>query len=514
MGSSQESELPRVCIVGSGPGATVVALELALSGKAHVIVVDLDKCSDSYSQIKSPALKADIVGHPFGQEVTRAFGFGGSSNLWHGVLAKLDPEDWTKFDESAGCEVSKEILDCYKNLDAYFPRLAEVFKSKNSNVSKPGILYREFIASRAFSEKRFLLQRHPLRTRSLLQRLSETCQHLEVIDDAVALRLESDPLHENTAAKLIVSSRGEHIRIEADKFILAAGALETPRIVMQSAKEGFQALDNDNVGCYLTDHPWGVIGELVSLGAPFRLSLTDIRGAHGYGHRIGLRLPETVASKLNHCLALKPLFFGGYEQFKSAMKELVSTQISFRALVRIFISYSPLQIFSSIALLLSEKSGFGAVVRRALVFAYLEQPTRKESRVTLTDRLDDSGRNIPEIRWVLNESDLDEVRALQNYLTSVTNAGSNFTFEKYSLTLDSFSSGSHHAGTMRVGNSPASGVVDADLKLFGANNVYVCDLSIFPNYGNSNPTLTLCAFGLRLSRHINSQLEKQFSSSH
>jgi choline dehydrogenase-like flavoprotein len=140
MRSSQKSKLPRVCIVGSGPGATVVALELALSGKAHVIVVDLDKCSDSYSQIKSPALKADIVGHPFGQEVTRAFGFGGSSNLWHGVLAKLDPEDWTKFDESAGCEVSKEILDCYKNLDAYFPRLAEVFKSKN-----PIAIHRNFV---------------------------------------------------------------------------------------------------------------------------------------------------------------------------------------------------------------------------------------------------------------------------------------------------------------------------------------------------------------------------------
>jgi choline dehydrogenase-like flavoprotein len=44
--------------------------------------------------------------------------------------------------------------------------------------------------------------------------------------------------------------------------------------------------------------------------------------------------------------------------------------------------------------------------------------------------------------------------------------------------------------------------LDADLKLRGYEGVYVCDLSIFPVSPEVNPTLTLAALALRLSRQI------------
>ncbi|TFY79003.1 hypothetical protein EWM64_g5011 [Hericium alpestre] len=44
--------------------------------------------------------------------------------------------------------------------------------------------------------------------------------------------------------------------------------------------------------------------------------------------------------------------------------------------------------------------------------------------------------------------------------------------------------------------------LDEDLKLVGHDGVYVCDLSVFPMSPEVNPTLTLAALALRLSREV------------
>jgi len=63
----------------------------------------------------------------------------------------------------------------------------------------------------------------------------------------------------------------------------------------------------------------------------------------------------------------------------------------------------------------------------------------------------------------------------------------------------------HELGTLpmpgREGREPSS--IDTDLKLKGYEGIYVCDLSIFPMSPEANPTLTLAALALRLSRTIN-----------
>ena len=66
----------------------------------------------------------------------------------------------------------------------------------------------------------------------------------------------------------------------------------------------------------------------------------------------------------------------------------------------------------------------------------------------------------------------------------------------------------HEVGTMRMGTDPArgyaDGVVDADLKMIGYDNLYVCDLSVFPTSPAANPTLTLGGLALRLADHLRS----------
>ena len=65
----------------------------------------------------------------------------------------------------------------------------------------------------------------------------------------------------------------------------------------------------------------------------------------------------------------------------------------------------------------------------------------------------------------------------------------------------------HEVGSMRMQRTTSSdGVVDKDLKMLGTNNVYVCDLSVFPSSPTANPSLTLVALALRLAEHIRQNL--------
>ena len=59
----------------------------------------------------------------------------------------------------------------------------------------------------------------------------------------------------------------------------------------------------------------------------------------------------------------------------------------------------------------------------------------------------------------------------------------------------------HEVGTMRMGME-GKGVVDENLKMNGLENLYICDLSVFPVSPSANPSLTLVALAQRLGDHL------------
>ena len=69
----------------------------------------------------------------------------------------------------------------------------------------------------------------------------------------------------------------------------------------------------------------------------------------------------------------------------------------------------------------------------------------------------------------------------------------------------------HLGGTLRMGKHPSKvidyhssrvGVVDSNLKFHEYDNLYCCDLSVFPDIPTANPSLTLGALAMRLAKHI------------
>jgi choline dehydrogenase-like flavoprotein len=60
----------------------------------------------------------------------------------------------------------------------------------------------------------------------------------------------------------------------------------------------------------------------------------------------------------------------------------------------------------------------------------------------------------------------------------------------------------HEVGTLRMPVKDGAGVVDENLQVNGVDNLYVCDLSVFPVSPAANPTLTLAALAQRLGNHL------------
>ena len=65
--------------------------------------------------------------------------------------------------------------------------------------------------------------------------------------------------------------------------------------------------------------------------------------------------------------------------------------------------------------------------------------------------------------------------------------------------------GVHQSGTTRISDSPDTGVVDSNLKVWGTTNLYVCSSSVFPTSGQANPTFFLGVCAVRLAAHLSSQ---------
>jgi len=60
----------------------------------------------------------------------------------------------------------------------------------------------------------------------------------------------------------------------------------------------------------------------------------------------------------------------------------------------------------------------------------------------------------------------------------------------------------HQMGSTRMGSNRQQGAVDADLKLFDTDNLYVAGAAVFPSTGFANPTFTALALARRLSQHL------------
>lgn len=142
-------------------------------------------------------------------------------------------------------------------------------------------------------------------------------------------------------------------------------------------------------------------------------------------------------------------------------------------------------------------------------FAMAEHFPNPDSRVTLDpDHKDALGMPRVRLSWTYGDKDYADLERSVTGLADALGASGEgrlcWSLERNQLLAISRAS-RHHMGTTRMHADPRQGVVDPDLRLHEARNLYVAGSSVFPTSGIANPTLTLLALTIRLADHLKSE---------
>ena len=144
----------------------------------------------------------------------------------------------------------------------------------------------------------------------------------------------------------------------------------------------------------------------------------------------------------------------------------------------------------------------------------MEQKPDAGSRLLLCDETDALGMPRLAVDW--KNSD-DEVRSLQAFVRPIESfvRALGIELDWHPHMLAPIEAGAwrpsdifHPMGGARMGDSPATSVVDANLCLHGATNCHVASTAVYPTGGSSNPTFTLMTLSLRLAGHLLQALKK------
>ncbi len=137
------------------------------------------------------------------------------------------------------------------------------------------------------------------------------------------------------------------------------------------------------------------------------------------------------------------------------------------------------------------------------MIARAEMQPSPDNRVLLTAERDRWGMYRPAARCVLDARDVGNVeQTLRVFGETLIRLGKGrVRVNNDRIYKDVFGQG-HTLGTTRMGEDPATSVVDADCRVHGYANLFVAGSSVFPAGGYANPTLTIVALALRLAERI------------
>ena len=268
--------------------------------------------------------------------------------------------------------------------------------------------------------------------------------------------------------------------VRARRFVLATGGLENARLLL-AANLGNE---HDNVGRYYMDHP--------------KLS--------GCGHILWRDRGARTAFIWEKNRLIRDKGHGAYSVFTPSARR----QQEFKVLncgVRIKVSKNreaaPLE---PEMIRLTEFGERGKPLPVDWLMFYLEHAPYRQSRIRLGGVRDRLGLQRLVVEWrsgSLQEHTISQVMDLLSRALGGLGRGR----LRHGLEPSAFRSHTgwlpaHPSGTTRMSKDPVDGVVDENCRVHRLENLFVAGSSVFSTSGFANPTLTIIALALRLSRHL------------
>ena len=507
------------CIIGAGVAGQTLAMRLKRGGQRVLLI------ESGGLEFKSSTQKlsdGDVSGEPYYELISsRLRLFGGTAAIWGGRCAELDPIDFEARDfvPHSGWPITKD------DLSPFYKRAYEALDIDATGVSP-------FTGSRqndrtALNSDR--LERGFWRFDENGERFTNLSRgNLEQVDILINATLTKIDVAENGAVTSVTVSNAhdQQAQIKAKSFVMAAGAIETIRLLMGAVPSRPNGLGNsrDLLGRFFMEHPHARGGEIVSVRLATSLRvLPRMKRAHGQRYAAYLRLSEDEQKRqgvLNSALSLAPRRHAGESQeLVRALKEKLKHDLPSTKFWRT--SYKGLKNLSTLAReqvdpwasvwavkQSGKKRGLYAVIRA-------EQAPNPDSRIVLSARKDRYDLPLADLDWQFTDLDKHSVKALMDTLKAeyqrlgwgdviparwLDNPSEVWKFDP--LVSAHAIGGYHHMGGTRMAATASTGVVDENCRLFESPNLYISSSSVFPTGGWANPTLTIIALAERLGDHL------------
>ena len=519
-GETLEAQL---CVVGCGPGGITVAQELAGPGMS-VLVIESGGPKRDRRQDRSGA--GESVGAPYPPlSSARARGIGGTSLHWEmhqsggdqGWISRpLDPLDFSARPRIPGSGWpfgGEELAECYRRAQmvAGLGRWGYEPCDWPADAAAPFDLPADRVVSHVF-------QRGTTRFSRYLADL-EAAPHIRVVHHATVLDVEQSEQGPEVSRLRVATGQGRHIFVRARRYVLAAGGIENPRLLLLSrSADRPQGLGNarDLVGRHFMERLTARAGVIVPSG-PALLA----RAAFYQSHLVeGMRIQGTLslAPALIEREGLRNATFWVLARRRivatSAVGSLVTLARSMRRRpisARLMAGHAGMIARDLPAVTRAAGQLLLRTTREPEVLqlgVQAEQAPDLDSRVTLGHRLDRFGLPVARLDWKPTEADrasiASSVRLLDEALRGAGIGRIDRAFGEETPEA-MFIGNSHHMGTTRMSTDPARGVVDPSGRVHGVPNLYVAGSSVFPTSGYANPTLTIVALAIRLAGELRSQ---------
>jgi choline dehydrogenase-like flavoprotein len=481
-----------LCIVGAG--AVGIAMALEFNGSTKKVAMIESGGFELEGRTQS-LYKGYHVGRPtYPLEKNRLRYFGGTTNHWAGHCRPFDNFDFSVRDwiPHSGWPIQ------FKDLDPYLERTQPIlglgkydYHSLEDYARQLGLKTLPLDGSRLISVMKH--QSPPTRFNTAYREEMKESENVSVYLHSNVLELLTNESASHVTSADVACIDGPRYTIKAKKFVLATGGLENPRLMLLSNTTAPKGLGNSHglVGRFYTDHI------LIRPALDVSLSRTDFdfslySGLHEIndGLMFGIMtVPDEVSrrEKLTrfrfHLYNLSPRYDAPIGGVFSGIDEAPEV--------------SPL----------SNQPGTHIQVHMAM-----EPMPNPDAFVRLSDReVDLLGQRKLEVNWQVTDAELANAhRAVELCALEFASMGFGRAYspllEKPDEWPSTFTSGKHHCGTTRMSDSPTTGVVDSNCKVFDVDNLYITGSSVFPTIGHTNPTLNLVALSLRLADHLKEEL--------
>lgn len=316
--------------------------------------------------------------------------------------------------------------------------------------------------------------------------------------------------------------------VTARIYVIAANAIETPRLLLMSKNHGRTdngvANSSDMVGRNLMDHPyyvaWGLLpptarpvfpyrGPLITSGigdlcdGPFRAKRAAFRvdiGNEGWNYVIA----GSAFGADPHVTTID--FVNGINT--SGLNKQEFSQLKDNTAL----------LGANLAQKLND-----LISRQFRIGFLVEQTPDPNNRVTLSKFTDALRLQRPEIAYDISDYTKQGIVAAFRMKNLIFNklGAADFTERAdgdpagFDEVIDgkpvqlTYGGAGHIMGTYRMGDNPKRSVVDSFQRSHDHHNLYLVGSGTFPTSGTANPTLTLCALALRSADSIVADLKSQ-----